>query len=535
MNITSYILKIITKKARHLVIWILGVSLLEAISVILIASILGYMEAPQNDSNPIVFLLKNFDIRYPYLVGLIAFFLFIIYVLSSITTYLINRDATKIGFDLSNDILEKYINDIQLIKSQNTFDFISKIYTESIRFSTNVLVQSIHLASKILLSLLIFIILLYYNPKGTLVIILILCPTALIYIRVTRKKLKLNSKAITSLNSNRLKILKETIEGIEYLKTYGMTTSTFLNFKNSSNDYSNRHSYNQTVQSLPKYLLEAIVIFSLLIYSIVFYSENNSSKGFEDIFLLGAAGLKLLPNINIIINSLSKVQANLDAARVIEKDLKFDDLENISNSDKLKINKISKIEIRNGVFSFTNSHNLFENLNFLFEKGKWYHITGRSGKGKTTLLRILLNIYQLNKGEILYNNKELSRIEEESFYSQIGFVSQKIYLFDESLDFNICLSEEIDIKKLECVKRICNINYSNPVTELSGGQIQRIGIARALYKNPSVLILDEAFVGLDRVSEEHIREQIEPLLSHMIVIEINHSKFSVRELNRVQI
>ena len=163
-------------------------------------------------------------------------------------------------------------------------------------------------------------------------------------------------------------------------------------------------------------------------------------------------------------------------------------------------------------------------ISFSIPEGKTVCVVGESGSGKSTILRLMLKIYTLQKGNIEINNLNIDEINLESYYSRIGYVSQKIYLFQGSIDYNISLEKKPNTFKLEKLKDACNINFKNKdLHNLSGGQIQRIGIARALYKENDVLIIDEAFTGLDKNNYNKIIDYIISVSKNKIIIEINHN------------
>ena len=188
------------------------------------------------------------------------------------------------------------------------------------------------------------------------------------------------------------------------------------------------------------------------------------------------------------------------------------------------VNSIENINFEIKTFGFNQDDILIKNKAFNFQKNKWYILKGESGSGKSTILRLLLKIYNLEKGSIEINNTNIDKINLESYYSRIGYVSQKIYLFQGSIDYNISLDKNPNKLKLKQLKDACNINFKNKeLHNLSGGQIQRIGIARALYKETDVLIIDEAFTGLDENNYNKIMDYIISISKNKIIIEINHS------------
>ena len=523
MGNVKLIFNLISKKGLYLIILIFVISFFELLSVGVIAKYFDIATTITLENTSII--ISGYDIGFFYFSLIVGFILIIISISSSFSTYLINKHGIKIGFEIAVKIFGNYLNDMSKIKDSNPNEFISKIYNETNRFATNVVVQSFHLFNKIIISLFIISALLYTDYKIALFCGTIIFFSGFIYVKITKSILSENSKRITFLNNERLKILKETVGGIDYLKTYNKIDTQINDFEKASFEFADTLSINQTIQSLPKYLLETIFMISIITYAIYLNSIGEIELLTSVLFLFGAAGLKLLPSINVIINSISKIRANLDSFNVLKYDIKSIVNSSFKTTTMNKVvNSIENINFEIKTFGFNQDDILIKNKAFNFQKNKWYILKGESGSGKSTILRLLLKIYNLEKGSIEINNTNIDKINLESYYSRIGYVSQKIYLFQGSIDYNISLDKNPNKLKLKQLKDACNINFKNKeLHNLSGGQIQRIGIARALYKETDVLIIDEAFTGLDENNYNKIMDYIISISKNKIIIEINHS------------
>ena len=510
------ILNLIKKKGIYLICLIFFISFLELISVGIIGTFFETVTSINSESS--IISIQGYKIKFNIFCLIFGFILITITFLSSFSTYLINKYGIKIGFEIAVKIFDNYLQDMSKIKNSRPNDFISKIYNETNRFATNIVVQSFHLANKVLISILIVAALIYTDYMIALFTGTIILFTGVLYVKLTKSTLSENSTQITFLNNERLKILNETVGGIDYLKTYNKINSQVNAFEKASFDFAERHSINQTIGTLPKYLLETVFMISLILYSVFLNANGKIDQLTSVLFLFGAAGLKLLPSINIIINSISKIRANLDSFYILRDDMEAIIQNSEQLNTKIKINSVDNIFIKIKNFSF-NDNTLIRDKVFNFKKNNWYHIKGESGSGKSTLVRLLLKIYNLENGKIEINNININKIDLENYYLRIGYVSQKIYLFDGSIDYNISLEKKPNIQKLEQLKKSCNINFNNQdLYNLSGGQIQRIGIARALYKDNDVLIIDEAFTGLDKNNHNKIMDYIMSISKNKIII-----------------
>ena len=219
-----------------------------------------------------------------------------------------------------------------------------------------------------------------------------------------------------------------------------------------------------------------------------------------------------------------------------------EDCENvIKKNNKTKFDKINSIQLNKISFSFDDKI-ILDNANIEFFKGQFIGIVGETGAGKTTFIDIILGLLKLKSGKILINNQS----EFDNFYSLkglFGYVPQEIYLSDGSILENITFGEQtkdinyenlyksIKFAQLEKFVNSQNEKLNSKVGDrgvrISGGQKQRIGIARALYRNPKVLIMDESTNSLDTDTEENFLKMIKSISEEMIVILVTHKKSSL--------
>ena len=237
---------------------------------------------------------------------------------------------------------------------------------------------------------------------------------------------------------------------------------------------------------------------------------------------------------------------------VIAADRLFEimDLEREQEENKVKLTPemLGNITFKDVHFRYGSRITVFEKLNLLIPKGKVTAIVGESGSGKSTLMAMLQNLYPLQNGNISIGSYDLKYIENESLRSLIGIVPQKIDLFAGNVIENIAVGDyEPDIKKIiaicsalgimEFIEKLPN-NFSTYLGEngatLSGGQKQRIAIARALYKNPEILILDEATSSLDSASEHYVQRMVDILKSQQkTIIIIAHRLSTVFNADKI--
>lgn len=298
--------------------------------------------------------------------------------------------------------------------------------------------------------------------------------------------------------------------------------------------------------SMPKIIYE--LSFVLIIFSL-FYVYNKNSYNFNSsipIFVFtGAAILRILPGLNRITLAISQINSySISVNKIYEilsdyskKKEKLNDL----NFHEVKKNKIlvEKIVIKNLSFKHENqTEYVLNNINLDIRKGEMIGIKGQTGSGKTTLINLVCGLNNIQKGEILINDKNLVDIKD-AWQSCIGYVPQKVYLTDDTIENNIIFGSSFN-NSLDTLNKVLEItqskNFINQLPNrinsrvgengvfLSGGQIQRLGIARALFVNPAFLILDEATNALDLDTENKLLNELSRIVleKDLIILIISH-------------
>ncbi len=241
----------------------------------------------------------------------------------------------------------------------------------------------------------------------------------------------------------------------------------------------------------------------------------------------------------------SAVVASERLSEIIDLDQEYEEENKKYNPENLH----GDISINNVDFRYGTRRLVLKDLSLDIKVGETIAIVGESGSGKTTLAKLLLNLYDYEKGEILVNSMNIESINKEELRQKIGYVSQDVFLFSGSIEENLFLgSEKVnyehmvevckDLKVHEFVSTLPK-KYKSPLIEgganLSGGQKQRLAIARALLKNPDILILDEATSNLDSQTEKAINDVISHNYKGMTKIIIAHRLSTIRQANKIAV
>ena len=273
--------------------------------------------------------------------------------------------------------------------------------------------------------------------------------------------------------------------------------------------------------------------------------ESISSEDFLRFILLLFSLFQPLKNLTNVVNELQNGLASADRVFAI-MDIKSD-IQDVDNA--IKVNDLKNtLSFDNVSFSYGDEKDkVLNNINFQINKGEILALVGPSGAGKSTLVDLIPRFYDTLGGSIKIDGKDIKELKINSLRSLMGIVTQETFLFDDSVKANIAYGvENISDDKIkdaaiaanahEFIKELPN-GYNTIIGErgvsLSGGQKQRIAIARAIVKNPPILILDEATSSLDSESEKHVQSAIENLMSERTVFVIAHRLSTVHNANKI--
>ena len=273
--------------------------------------------------------------------------------------------------------------------------------------------------------------------------------------------------------------------------------------------------------------------------------ESISSEDFLRFILLLFSLFQPLKNLTNVVNELQNGLASADRVFAI-MDIKSD-IQDVDNA--VEVNDLNNtLSFDNVSFSYGDEKDkVLNNINFQINKGEILALVGPSGAGKSTLVDLIPRFYDTLSGSIKIDGKDIKKLKINSLRSLMGIVTQETFLFDDSVKANIAYGvENISDDKIKDAAIAANAHefikelpdgYNTIIGErgvsLSGGQKQRIAIARAIVKNPPILILDEATSSLDSESEKHVQSAIENLMSERTVFVIAHRLSTVHNANKI--
>lgn len=383
-----------------------------------------------------------------------------------------------------------------------------------------------------------------YNGSFLALLALMIMPLSIIPIRFIAKKLRFlaNQSFQTSVNMNSR--VFEIINNIEIIKASNGEKLEFKQYKDYSNEMFRLGRKSTRVGLLTSPLMELFGSIGMAIVIIIGGLEvlrDNMSAG--QFFSLMAAMFLLYKPLKGLNGSFAGVQpalvANERLSDIIDRESKIIDGKEILKSP------IESIEAQNITLKY-DDFTAINNLSLKFERNTTTAIVGKSGSGKSSLMSLLLRLYEPNEGKILINNYDLKDLSQESLRKNISIVTQRIFIFHGSIASNVAYGMEIDEEKvIDALKKAQAYEFVSQLddgietildefgTNLSGGQRQRIAIARAIYKNPDILILDEATSALDEETEESIKDALATLQKDKILIVVAHRPSTIELAQRV--
>ena len=487
----------------------------------------------------------------------IVLLLFLVVYFAKVATNLLlifknNLFKEKLFVDLSKRLLKGYLNrDVRDILANNSAIIIRNVSTESVLFSYGMILSLIILSTELVVFLAIISSLFIYNFKVSLIILTYFGIFGLFLYFLNSKRLRTYGSLRQKYNALTLKELQQSLGSIKEIFLYGLQDLFLKSFNEKLIQLASSTKRRDNIIQTPKQLFEFVGIISIL--SIILISYLYVNLPLSEIFIVVGvfvfASVRLMPGIAKILNSFQNIKYNFPVVDLIYDEFKKNKDLNISpNIDNLNNKKFTfeNISLNNLNFTYNldNEKNIIlKNLNLKINKGDKIGISGESGSGKSTIINIICGFFKPEKGNINVNNEDIEK-NKYIYQKKIGYVPQSIFLTDETLLFNITLKKndgEIDYERLNKILEITNLNQiieeldqglntflGERGSNLSGGQVQRVGIARALYRDPEILIFDEATNALDAKNQKLILNNVFDFMKDKTVIIVSHDEEALK-------
>ena len=344
----------------------------------------------------------------------------------------------------------------------------------------------------------------------------------------------------------------ENINNIKELKILSAEQYFYEKYLATENDYRKVQTLQGFYNAIPPYIIEMLTVASLLILASILSFQNggNNSSLIASLAIVIASMFRIAPALNRIQSSIININSTRDFVKKINEEYEKCNLSNfkyLNSSINEKINFTQKISLKNINFSYTPSKQIIKNVSFDINKGDFIGIIGLSGAGKSTLADIITGLLPADYGEIIVDNTKLTQENFSKLRHIIGYVPQQINILDKTIKENIAWGcEKVDeqgvIKALKAAQIYDVIEeYPNGINAniiigsngLSQGQKQRLAIARALYRDPEIIILDEATSSLDVQVENEITEMLKNISKSKTIIAIAHRLSTLKACNKL--
>lgn len=481
----------------------------------------------------------------------IALFLFLTF--GAIIRIFIN--ITQIEFllyleaSISSRLFNDFINRDYLWHKSKNSAALMKTITSDVNLYINNVINPLQFVFSYSLILGLLTILLFFLMEPYLIVIMLLAVSAFFFIfKILQKKINKYGDIRDEANSKKYSLLNESLNTIKTLKLLNKENYFSTIFKDNVFLYAKSFVNVALFASLPKYLIEWFFFGSTVILLVI---TTISDQDFSSVVVILSFVAVLIYRIMPIINGFYSALVTLSYGKKLIDHIAHEELHsNVGNVPiSQKLNFKHDITLSGISFEYPDNKRLIiNNISLsIFPKSK-IGLVGVSGSGKTTLINILLGLLTPTKGTISIDGFKINNSNRRSLNDLIGFVEQNVMLLDDTVAANIaygCNSTDIDLVAVKRAAKIACIDdfisnklvngYSTKLGDngqiLSGGQRQRIGIARALYKNPKILILDEPTSSLDNKTEENFIKQISASCEEIALILITHRLKTLKVCN----
>ncbi|WP_299668952.1 ABC transporter ATP-binding protein [uncultured Polaribacter sp.] len=466
-----------------------------------------------------------------------------------LASYVITFLRTGVVKDLRDKIYHKIVElPVSYFSEKRKGDIIARM-TADVQEVENSILKSIEVIVREPLTVIISIsIMLFMSVKLTL-FVFILLPVSGFIISSVSKKLKANSVKAQKETGNFLSFIEETLTGLRIIKGFNAEHVIEKKFNDSTSSFRKLMTsvfHRQTLASPMSEFLGSATIIAILWYGGV--EVINKTSALDSSKFLGYILLfyTVLNPIKLITTTYYNVQKGEASAERIMQVL------NTENQIKDKINATakeefkSKIEFKNISFKYKKEY-VLKDFSLTINKGETVALVGQSGSGKSTLANLITRFYDVGKGDIIIDNQNIKDITKKSLRNLMGIVSQDSILFNDTITNNIKLGAQnaSDLAVLDAAK-IANAyefirelplqfetNIGDSGNTLSGGQKQRLSIARAVLKNPPIMILDEATSALDTESEQLVQIALEKMMKNRTSLVIAHRLSTIQKADKI--
>ena len=458
--------------------------------------------------------------------------------------------SRHIEFDLKNEIYDQYQKlDMSFYKKNRTGDLMNRISEDVSHVRMYLGPGIMYSINLVVLFTLVVYQMIKISPSLT-AFVLIPLPIMSYLIYKVSAKMNFLSKKVQEEQSLLSTIAQESFAGIRVIKAYGQQNSTEKKFNQSSDNYKNKSMKLVFVNAL---FIPTILFLIGLSTILSIYIGGNMS--FNNEISLGGivAFIFFVNNLTWPFASIGWVTSLIQRAAASQQRInEFLDVEPEikSNTDEKSFSFQNEVTFNEVSFTYKNTGiKALNKLSFTIKKGETFAIIGKTGSGKSTILSLLLRQLDPNSGQVSYDSTDLKNMNLELFRNKVGIVPQEVFLFSDTIKNNILFGANNNSATDAQLKECCvtadiydtilsfedgfDTILGERGVNLSGGQKQRISIARALLRNPKILILDDCLSAVDTETENRILERLQEKSSDQTTVIVSHRISTIRNAEKI--
>ncbi|OYT14688.1 MAG: hypothetical protein B7C24_17020 [Bacteroidetes bacterium 4572_77] len=476
--------------------------------------------------------------------------LMIIFIAKNMFKYCSALAGVKLQQGLVKSIRDKTFEKLTALsmrfyKKNNEGELISIMTNDAVSLNQNT-IMVITIIMRDSIQILFFLLICLSISVKLLLISLIAISLAMVIISISRKSIKKYSGRMQQSMADYTSTMQETIAGIRIIKAFNGEEFINKKFQKDSKKYVTSALKTRVITGFVPAISEVISIFALCVVMYIGGSDVISGKMMPaDLLTFLFAIFAIMSPGNIVINNIARFQTGLVSAERLFRILDNDST--MPSGDK-SVDKFEKdIKLKDLKFQYEDDHTVLNNISIDILKNKQTAFVGPSGSGKSTVLDMIIRYYDPNAGAIELDGTDIRSFDTKKYRDLFGIVSQETILFNDTITNNIRYGKDTisDEEVIEATKKANAYDFimampngfdtviGNRGTNISGGERQRLAIARALVKNPEILIFDEATSALDTKSEQVVQNAIESSLSNKTAIIVAHRLSTIKNCDNI--
>ena len=527
-------------------------SVMEVFNLAVLVLILNYFlkEENTNNENILYKFLDLFNVGNENLIIYVLLCFFVIVLLKILILIYVSWSEAeflaKFKESLSNRLFKNFLG-------RNAHQILKKNSSEYLRNFTSEIDQSgifffciLKLILDIILVTSLFIFLLFFDLFSSICTIGVLIILSTFYYSLVKKPIYRWGKKRIYSQKKKIQFVNESFSAIKYIKILSRENFFFKKFKKQNFELAKITLKMGFMNTIPRFFLELFLFISIILILIILFKSNYE---YQDIIKIVsvyiAVSFRLIPSANRILGNSQNIKFTYPGLLSIRNELKANPKIKNKIGKKINFNRLINVKIKKFNYNSKSKFSL-NNINLIFRKKEKIGIIGPSGCGKSTLIDIICGFIKTNSGDVFVDNNSIHN-NLTSWQKLIGYIPQKIVIMNDSLKNNILFGLKENkfsnkaimniIKKtnlIDLYKKLpggLNEKISQEGLNISGGEIQRIGIARALINNPEIIFLDESTSALDSFTENKILSEINSL--NKTIIFISHRINSLRYCDKI--